>query len=298
MITSMTGFNAVTTTIPLAGPLPLSITISLKTLNSRFFEMTCKLPHALSHLETEINKRCKEKFIRGSVFCTIYILNPNILKSEITPALNVVKGYLDAVKTMQKQFDLPGTLSINDLVALPNVFDMPAEVMPETSQHQLLTIFDSVVAAVVQERQQEGAALGNDLKGRIDTMRSIALQIEPRAEIVIQERRAKLAQEVATVLSAEQQKEMDYQLKQIYAQLERIDIHEEIVRFKTHLENFSLTLTSPDVEKGKKLDFILQEMLRETNTMNAKCADAQISAFAIALKVELEKAREQSQNIV
>lgn len=88
------------------------------------------------------------------------------------------------------------------------------------------------------------------------------------------------------------------QLSAISQQLDRLDIHEEIVRFKTHIKSFSAIISSPDIETGKKLDFTLQELFRETNTIASKCSDAQISSLAIAIKVELEKAREQAQNIV
>jgi uncharacterized protein (TIGR00255 family) len=90
----------------------------------------------------------------------------------------------------------------------------------------------------------------------------------------------------------------DGQISMITQQLDRIDIHEEIVRFKTHLSSLTAMIASPDIETGKKLDFTLQELFRETNTIASKCSDAQISSLAIAIKVELEKAREQAQNII
>ena len=124
-------------------------------------------------------------------------------------------------------------------------------------------------------------------------------QLEPRANVVMELKNAQLFATLKTALAeTNQETASDAQTTVIYNQLERMDIHEEIVRFKTHLDSLSAIIKADDIETGKKLDFTLQELFREINTIASKCNDSVISALSINTKVELEKSREQAQNIV
>lgn len=312
MIVSMTGFSSKTLVVPLAaktsekacpGTAPvatrLSITMTLKSLNARFFEATCKLPYALTHLETELIKRFKAKLFRGNVYFTLHMTNPQALTSFIEPALCTIDGYLRAIKTIDTTFGITGTLTINDLIKLPHVFETQEHPLDPSIQTTLFAAIDELIDNLTHERSKEGLVLAQDLHQRIHTIRGYLQELEPRALAVMQQRKETLFQTLrSAVCSPEQQLLPEPSHNALYAQLERIDIHEEIVRFKMHIDSLFNVIEAEGAEKGKKLDFILQELFREINTMAAKCSDAQISGLAINIKVELEKAREQTQNIV
>lgn len=297
MIMSMTGFGTSTLSIPVKGAV-LYTTISLKTLNSRFFEATCKLPYALTELETMVLKTFKSKLYRGTIFFTIHIHNPSVLKGTVTPSLSMIKEYLAAIETIKHDTHITGSIALHELISLPHIFEIPEEMLPKEGVTALLHEIENVIQQVISSRAQEGVSLLKDLEARIKIMHQLITLIEPRAQQVLAEKKQTIAASLTTLPYQELSENKEQHLLMLYGQLDRIDIHEEIVRFTSHLAHFEKVLHNSEQEKGKKLDFILQEMFREINTMNAKCNDSEISEHAISLKVELEKAREQVQNIV
>lgn len=306
MILSMTGFSSKTFALPapeqssISGEKPLiQITMTLKTLNSRFFEANCKLPYALTGLETELIKIFKAELIRGNIFFTMHMANPYALTSSIEPARATVAGYVQSVKQIQEQFNIQGELTINSLLLLPHVFENQEQIINQELETQLLTEAKKLVDQLNVVREHEGHNLKQDLLSRIKIIKDNFTELEPRAQIVMEQKKAQLFQNLHTLL-ANQKQEMTEQAQNafLYNQLDRIDIHEEIVRFKTHLESLITVINSKEREKGKKLDFTLQELFREINTLTSKGSDAALSSFAINIKVELEKMREQTQNIV
>lgn len=291
---SMTGFS--TTTITLRNT---TFTMSLKSLNGRFFEANCKLPYALASLETEIIKLLKQKLKRGSVFFSLFSPTTTALKAPVQPSLSIIEGYLDAIHTIQNKYHLAGSISINDLVLLPNIFETPEEPLDEQTIEVIMHGIKKLIDDMTASRKQEGSALHDDLNERMRVIKKNLTELEPRAQVVQEERKKNLIASLQELFSeASVPLALETHMPFISNQLEKIDIHEEIVRFSAHLKNFLATMENSDEDKGKKLDFILQEMFREVNTMNAKCADSIISNLAIGIKVELEKSREQVQNLV
>ena len=300
----MTGFSSTILTLPrktadLAVEHPVQLSMTLKTLNSRFFECTCKLPYSLSFLETDLIKYFKSKLYRGNVLFMIHISDPSALTGSIEPSITAVKGYIAALDRIKALFPITGTLSIGDLITLPNVFETKEAALDEAVIQQIMAAIEELTLEVLQARLTEGKALAHDLESRIHAIKGYFEALEPRAQIVMQQKKEQLFATLKTaVCQTGQDMAADAQNTLIYNQLERIDIHEEIVRFKTHLTNFSLIIEAHENELGKKLDFTLQELNREINTIASKCNDSIISALAINVKVELEKSREQAQNIV
>jgi uncharacterized protein (TIGR00255 family) len=303
MVLSMTGFSSLIITLPPqkngAQSKEIQLTITLKSLNSRFFETTCKLPYSLTQLETELIKRFKTKLYRGNIYFTIHMHNPNALTAAIQPSLQSVAGYLQALETIKNQFRLEGTLSLKDVIHLPNIFETCEEPLNEETVSRILQAVDTLIDALYETRNKEGQMLAQDLHQRVEVMRCYLGQVEPRANIVMEHKKNQLFASLKTLLpEGAQESPSDIQCLSLYNQLDKIDIHEEIVRFKTHLDAFVCCIDSAEKEKGKKLDFTLQELFREINTITSKCSDALISSIGINIKVELEKAREQVQNIV
>lgn len=297
MLMSMTGFSTRTLTMTLQGS-PITLTMTLKSVNGRFFELNCKLPYALSNLETECSKTLKQNLKRGTVYFSVNCTQPSALRGAPQPAVGTIKQYLAGLEQIQKECNLPGTVTINDLITLPYLFETVEEPLDETAKKTFLEGLNPLIQDLLAERQREGAALATDLLQRVKKLRELIAQIAPRAHVVMAERKAALLEQFKPLLTAVQEEIKEQHLATIYQQLDRLDIHEEMVRFTTHLDHFEATIRTSEEEKGKKLDFTLQELFREINTMASKCTDAEISTATIAMKVEVEKAREQVQNIV
>jgi len=296
MIQSMTGF-ATTTFILTRDNEKSTITMNLKTLNTRFFETTCKFPVALFHLETKIVKYLKKRLHRGRIYFTIYLSNPNIFQGNISPALSTIKEYANAMKQIKQQLSISEPLSLKDILLLPDIFNIEKKGINKESEQLIFDTIDNLINQIIAERTQEGKVIRQDIDERINITKQNITVIEKLAQEMIEQQKSKihaLLQEIGTDESmlAEAQKNA------LYITLDKIDIHEEIVRFKSHLQNLAQDITTDEIEKGKRLDFILQELGREINTITAKCSDATISRHAINIKVEIEKIREQVQNIV
>ncbi len=305
MIRSMTGFSSTILALPRKSPdtqaaeQPLQLSMTLKTLNSRFFETTCKLPYSLSFLETDLIKYFKSKLYRGTVVFTVHLSDPSALTGFIEPSLTAVSGYMKAIDRIKESYDLAGALTISDLITLPNIFETRETPLDQETIDRIMTAIEQLTHLVEKMRIAEGHALAHDLESRIKKITEYFNQLEPRAHEVMEQKKEQLFATLKTaLLETRQDTASEAQTTLIYNQLERMDIHEEIVRFKTHLDSLSSIIKSADIETGKKIDFTLQELFREINTIASKCNDSIISALAINVKVELEKSREQAQNIV
>jgi uncharacterized protein (TIGR00255 family) len=297
MVYSMTGFAAKTLVIFPELENPVNISLSLKALNSRFFETTCKLPYALNNFETDFIKLFKTKLVRGHIYFTIYASSQHLLSCTVKPNLDIIKGYLAAVEQIKKETHLQGTISLENLLELPNVFNVEEKDIDEAARKLIYEAVENLIEEVVEARKKEGLSLQKDLEQRIAIIQNEIDAIEHTFNTIMEQHKALVSEELEG-LETLQDEVAEPRRQVLYSILDKIDIHEEIVRFKSHLANFTAQLTNLTLEKGKKIDFTLQELAREINTIAAKCSDSTIGSLAINIKVELEKAREQVQNIV
>lgn len=298
MPSSMTGFASKTSTISISGE-KIDTSISLKSLNSRFFEATCKIPGVVSHLETEIIKILQQKLIRGHVYLTLHIKNTSMLKPTVNANLLTLKSYIDAVESIKKNFNIKDPINIHDIITLPNIFEIEDPESSKSFDKKILECIDSLVDDLKKARETEGLALKKDISKRIASMAKEIESISKNSEKLMEQKKEEISTMIQKIETEENSSESSSDLRKshLLITLDKLDINEEIVRFKSHLQNMSALLELKD-EIGKKIDFTLQEMAREINTIAAKCSNAKISSKAINIKVELEKAREQSQNIV
>jgi len=297
MVLSMTGFASKTATLMLADGSEIQVTIDVKTLNSRFFEATCKLSHAINHLETEIISLLKPKLLRGHAYVTIILQNTQALHGAIKPSVKIIEGYVGAIDQIKKSVSVEGTLSINDLLLLPDIFETEKKEIDTKFEQQLLTLVGELADKVTETRKKEGSALKKDLEQRFTAIEKEISSVEKAATVLMENKKKEVAQTIKEI-DEQQDETFDARKSALYISLDKMDIHEEIVRFKSHLKNIKQQLVSETKEKGKRLDFTLQELAREVNTLSSKCSDASITAQAINIKVDLEKSREQTQNIV
>jgi len=297
MVLSMTGFASKTATVTLADGAQVTVLVEIKTLNSRFFETTCKLSHSISHLETDIISLLKPKLLRGHAYVTILLQTSEALHGAIKPSVGTIEGYVNAIDQVRKTVKLEGTLSVSDLLRIPDVFEVERKEIDQNFVKQLFEILRELADKVTDVRKKEGEALKKDLEQRFAAIDTEITSVEKAAANLMDKKKKEVA-EVIKEIDAHEDETFDARKSALYISLDKMDIHEEIVRFKSHLKNIKSQLDSDTTEKGKRLDFTLQELAREVNTLSAKCADASITAQAINIKVELEKSREQTQNIV
>lgn len=296
MIISMTGFASTTTTIKQPNGNHSTLTLTIKSLNGRYFEFYCKLPPALSFYETELLKVCKQKLKRGNVVVTIQLSNPEIFRGSISPNLTLVQGYVNACKTIQTTHAIPGELNIHDLLQCSGIFSLEESSVDEITKQHIIDITNRTLDQLWETRVQEGKSIEKDLQERYVILEETIQTTKTLAYTMLEERKQRVTEKLALIKDTDQYAETYKNM--LYTELDKIDINEEIVRFKDHIQTLKNTTASQELEKGRRLDFIVQELAREANTMAAKCSNADISSHAITLKVELEKVREQIQNIL
>lgn len=297
MIHSMTGFANKTFILTVPSGERSSISMNLKSLNSRFFEATVKLPLGLSHLETTIIKILKETLKRGHVYFTVHLSNTNIFDGSIAPALTIIDGYIKAMDQIKTKYNLSEDIKLDNILRLPNVFSKEEQQLDSDSTEQILSAVSELINKVIEDRKTEGNNLSKDLQSRIIIIKQEMQVITERARIFVDEYKQKVHATLQEI-GADENLLVNAQKSGLYSMLDKIDIHEEITRLASHLDHLIAHLQSSETEKGKRLDFTLQELGREINTIAAKCSDSTISAHAINVKVEIEKMREQIQNIV
>ncbi len=298
MLISMTGFSTKTITITRDNAEALEIILMLKSLNAKFLEVNARLPFPLTHLETEIIKHFKAKLIRGTLYLTIQVTNPGALKAELEPAYTIVESYLKTLNKIQEKFKIPGTITISDLLALPHIFEFPEMLIDDQTSALVLKAVDDLAEELMKTRSAEGTSLEKDLMARIKRIHENMVDLEKAAAESAQQRKDQMFATFEAAMAQEPSENRDAQLQLLNAQLVRYEINEEVVRFKSHLANLEKTITSPEFEKGKKLDFTIQELFREINTLGSKAGSAEVGSLAISIKLELEKIREQVQNIL
>lgn len=296
MLTSMTGFGTKTIELNLKKGGSISVQVEIKSLNSRFFEATCKLPSSLGHLEVDIINLCKKKMVRGRLFLTIRIAGDGAGLETLVPAYQAIESYLEVAKVIKKKYKTSGELVISDLINLPNVFSFEKEVLTQKEEAAILAAVDGALDVLHKTRLVEGKTLMGELEIIFKACQKNIKKITDLSTKLIAEHKKLVAKTALAAEAGDEQARI--KLEELYATLNRMDVAEEISRFSSHLTSVAEVLQAKQIEKGKRFDFILQELLRETNTIASKCANFSMSSCAVDIKVDLEKVREQVQNIV
>ena len=296
MLLSMTGFGSGTIVIGTRVG-KLSLVVEMKTVNSRYFEATCKLPMTLSGLEVKVINLLQSLLGRGRLYLVARFAEDSEIFESVNPSLKVVEQYVAAASLIKDKFNLSGELSVADILALPNVFELGRSEFTEEEEKEILVGMEKIAGQLTLMRSQEGNRLQQDLEKRFAVCAQKIADISVYFEQVMQEQKDLVDKQL--VLSKDGDEQAKHQLDESYITLNKMDIHEEITRFNSHLVSVrDLLKDTKHQDKGKRFDFILQELLREINTLMAKCAHFTISSLSVDVKVELEKAREQIQNIV
>jgi len=269
--------------------------VEIRSLNHRYFEFSLKASPSLYSLEDRIRDLCQRRIHRGKVMVNVNERNGSDLE-EVTLDEKVLRFYLTAIRKVQRRFRLKEPLSIGDLLGLPRIFSV--EKRPERPEKLWATLrpcLERTLERLERSRLREGKALSKDLTARIKRIGNAVLRIEERTKHLPKEYYEKLRGRIQDLFDKNlAASERVWQEAALLA--EKSDITEELVRMKSHLRLFQEKMAAKG-EVGKELDFILQEMNREVNTLSAKGQDVGISREGILIKAELEKIREQIQNI-
>ncbi len=291
MIKSMTGFGRCE-----AANETRKVTAEIKSVNHRYLDISIKMPKKLNFFENAIRTSLKSYIQRGKV--DIYITYEECKEDQLV--LNYNKGlaeeYVTYIRQMADDFHLPMDLTANNLSKYPEIFTMEGKDLDEEEWWQLLEqAVRGAAQKFVDARIREGEELKTDLFHKLEVISGYLEQIEERSPKIVKEYREKLKEKVQELLENTQLDEGRV-LTEVTVFADRICTDEEIVRLKTHIGSMKDTLTRDD-SIGRKLDFIAQEMNREANTILSKANDIEVSKIAIDLKTDIEKIREQIQNI-
>ena len=292
MLLSMTGFGEAH-----RKDASLAVTAEVRTINSRYFKLVVRCPDGYSALEPLVEALVRKDIKRGTVQVSLRIDRAG--GGEVQLNAEVLGGYLKQIEDVSKRFKLKETVAIESLLSLPGVVDQNGS-GPDDATADWPLVRETVqqaMAGMAKMRAEEGSAMAADLSANAKTIAAQLDAIERRAPLVVEGYRSRLAERVAKTLA-------DYEvtlqpgdlIREVSIYAERSDISEEIVRLRSHLEQFAATLELSE-SAGRKLEFVTQEMFRETNTIGSKANDVEISRHVIEIKAAIERIREMIQNV-
>jgi uncharacterized protein (TIGR00255 family) len=290
MIKSMTGFGQGSATGE-----NFKVRVDLRTVNNRFLDIHSRLPQEVSSLEISLKKQIQAKLKRGRIEMTIAVEQTRQANFEINRPL--VAGYLAALSQAKTEFNLQGDTTLELIAKLPGALQVSQNTanLDEALIAGVTEALGQALNSLTDMRTVEGQELARELNNRLDKIESQIPIIEEEAKLLPGMYRDRLMKRLQDVLKTGQVDEARV-AQEVVTLADRSDISEELTRLKSHVSQMRDTLTSDD-EVGKRLDFLLQEMNREANTILSKSNDLAISDAAIVIKTEVEKLREQAQNV-
>ncbi len=292
MIKSMTGF----------GRCELSdgerkFTVEMKGVNHRYLDVNIRMPKKLNFFETSIRSLLKQSVSRGKV--DIFITYEDLSEGQAVLKYNasLAKEYMESLREMEEQFGLENDVRVSTLSRYPEVLTMEEQALDEEEIWNCLKkAMEGAISQFVETRTLEGENLRRDIIDKLDGMAEMVEFIEVRSPKIIAEYREKLEEKVRELL-ADTQIDDSRIAAEVVIFADKICTDEEVVRLKSHISHMKDVLLSDEAGIGRKLDFIAQEMNREANTILSKANDLEVSNRGIDLKTEIEKVREQIQNI-
>ena len=291
LIKSMTGYGRAVETVN-----GREFTVELRSVNNRYLDCTVKLPRSVSFAEEAVKQMVKQSVSRGKVDVFISVKSENSDDTKITLNASVLEGYLSAMRQMVSEFGVRDDISVSTVSRLPEVFTVEK---PEVDEEQLKADLMSVVEKALEGynamRITEGKALDADLRSRGNTILELVSQVEAGNAQTVIDYRARLENKLKEVLTNTAIDESRI-LTEAAIFADKVAVDEETVRLRSHLQQMN-TMLSGGGAVGRKLDFLLQEMNREANTIGSKCTDVRLARIVVDIKAELEKIREQTQNI-
>ena len=291
LIKSMTGYGRAVASVN-----GREFTVEIRSVNNRYLDCTVKLPRSVSFAEETVKQAVKASVSRGKV--DVYISIKSEAAEDTCIKLNpaVLEGYLAAMRQMVAEYGVADDISVSTVSRLPEVFSVEKpEVDEEQLRNDLMEVVAQALAGYDAMRCTEGQALDADLRSRGNTIADLVTQVEQGNGQTVVDYRARLEAKLKEVLAATNIDESRI-LTEAAIFADKVAVDEETVRLRSHLQQMN-TMLDGGGAVGRKLDFLLQEMNREANTIGSKCTDVRLARIVVDIKAELEKIREQTQNI-
>ena len=291
MIKSMTGYGRAVETVN-----GREFTVEIRSVNNRYLDCSVRLPRIVSFAEDSVKQAVKASVSRGKVDVFISIRTEGGDEAEVSLNQAVLEGYLAAMRKMVTEFGVADDISVSTVSRLPDVFVVEKpQVDEEQLAKDLLSVVNNALTNYDAMRCTEGRALDSDLRSRGNTILEFVAQVEKGNAQTTVDYRARLEAKLREVLENTAIDESRI-LTEAAIFADKVAVDEETVRLRSHLQQMNAMLDNGGAI-GRKLDFLLQEMNREANTIGSKCTDVRLARIVVDIKAELEKIREQTQNI-
>ena len=292
MIRSMTGYGKQSLNVD-----GREYQIEIKSVNHRYLDINIKMPKTLSYLEETVKKEISEKIKRGKVDVFITYENNSKEGRNITINKELAKLYIEQLKELAEEEKISSNIEVMEIAKFPDILTIKADEEDEKIKQEIIQVTTEATNKIVEMKAIEGEKIAQDLLQRISKIENKIMEISSKSTGLIEEYVVKLEKRIQEILKTEEiDKSRIAQEVVIYA--DKCSIQEEITRLKSHIYQFRNLITNNQNEAiGKKLDFIIQEMNRETNTIGSKANNLEITNGVINIKTEIEDIREQIQNI-
>lgn len=272
------------------------ILVEIRSVNYRYFEFSCRIPRNMGYLEEKLKRLIKENVSRGKIEVLVTINNVDGKDETISVNMGVAQGYIDALRSANDTFKLPDDLTLSQLARFPDVFTVIKTIDDENEIWDAVKLVaEKSLEKFVAMKTIEGEKMFNDVLSKLDTIESMVGVVEVASPQTIENYRKRLYDKLSEVLES---KDIDESriVTECAILSEKLAVDEETVRLRSHISQFRELLNSNE-PVGRKLDFLIQEMNREVNTTGSKAQDITITKTVVDMKSELEKIREQIQNI-
>lgn len=291
MIKSMTGFGRAQETVD-----GMSITVEMKSVNHRYFDFSTRVPRVYGFLEEKLKSYIQTYVSRGKLECYVQIETLEIEDCVVSVNHSLASGYIEALKELAEKYELAQDITVTSVAKYHDIFSVhKTEADEERIWNAVRFVTDKALASFVSMREKEGEKLKEDILSRCDTILENVAFIEERSPQTVAEYNSKLLERMRNVLGDVQVDEQRLLTEAaIYA--DKIAVAEETVRLRSHIEQMHEFMNS-EIAIGRKTDFLIQEFNREANTIGSKAQDVEIARKVIDIKAEIEKIREQVQNI-
>lgn len=291
MIRSMTGYGRAEVLVN-----GRNILVEIRSVNHRYFEFSCRSPRAYGFLESRLKTYLQGKLSRGKVDVNVSIQTVEGSSASVQVNRELAASYVQALRALEEPLGLRDDLSLSVISRFSDIFTVNKETEDEdTVWADVLQVADEATGRFVQMRETEGAKMKEDVESRLDFILRAVEQVEARSPKTVEEYRARLYNKMSEVLGNTQIDEQRI-LTEAALYAEKIAVSEETVRLRSHVGQFRAILAQGG-PVGRKLDFLIQECNRETNTIGSKAQDIEIARIVVDIKSEIEKIREQIQNI-
>jgi len=274
-----------------------SVAVELKTVNNRFLDVNMRLPSDLNHLEAPLKRIITNRLGRGRIEVALQFDRPESVTYELNRPL--IKGFIAAMNEMKSEFDLAGDPDLNVIARLPNVITSKRTELSAEFEQMVQNALNLALDDLESMRGTEGGLLAAELESRLSNIEERLVPIESEAANVADEFAEKLSRRIDSIkekLGTQVETDAGRLAQEVAYLADRVDISEEIARLKTHIEHFR-QIMSEDTDVGKRLDFLTQELNREANTITSKTNNMIVKENALSIKSEIEKIREQIQNV-